>query len=83
MEGREPGPDRGAAVRIAAAGGKLIDLPYDRNMPCDAELDLERRWVRARAWGVVTYDDVLAARRKFMADPNFKPDFRRYTMDVM
>jgi len=38
-------------------------------MPCDYELDLERKWVRARAWGVVTYDDALANRKKFTSDP--------------
>ena len=44
-------------------------------MPCDCELDLERRWVRARAWGVVTYADVMANRKKFMSLPGFEPDF--------
>ena len=44
-------------------------------MPCDCELDLARRWVRLRAWGVVTYDEVVASRRKFTTDPNFTPDF--------
>ena len=44
-------------------------------MPCDCELDLERRWVRGRAWGVVTYDDAMEARRKFANNPNFTPDF--------
>jgi hypothetical protein len=46
-------------------------------MPCDCELDLERRWVRGRAWGVVTYAEVLAARKKFLSDPDFRPDFRQ------
>ena len=44
-------------------------------MPCACELDLERRWVRCRAWGVVTYDEAIAARRKFTSDPNFAPNF--------
>lgn len=44
-------------------------------MPCDCELDLERRWVRARAWGVVTLADAMANRKKFMSDPEFRPDF--------
>jgi hypothetical protein len=44
-------------------------------MPCECEVDSERRTVRARAWAVVTYDDVMGVRRKFMADPNFTPDF--------
>ena len=46
-------------------------------MPCDCELDLERRWVRARAWGVVTYADALAGRKKFIERPRFSPDFRQ------
>jgi len=44
-------------------------------MPCDCELDLDRRLVRCRAWGVVTYDETMATRRKFLSDPNFSPDF--------
>ncbi|MGA1984601.1 MAG: hypothetical protein ABSG84_19315 [Acidobacteriaceae bacterium] len=44
-------------------------------MPCDCELDLERRWVRVRAWGVVTYAEGLAMRKKFLSDPRFSPDF--------
>lgn len=44
-------------------------------MPCDCELDLDRRLVRCRAWGVVTYDEAMATRRKFLSDPNFSPDF--------
>jgi hypothetical protein len=46
-------------------------------MPCDCELDLEKRWVRARAWGVVTFADAMANRRKFTSDPGFRPDFRQ------
>jgi hypothetical protein len=44
-------------------------------MPCDYVLDLERRRVLCRAWGVVTYDEAMATRRKFLSDPNFRPDF--------
>jgi hypothetical protein len=44
-------------------------------MPCECELDLSRRWVKVRAWGLVTYAEVMAARRKFTADPDFQPDF--------
>jgi hypothetical protein len=44
-------------------------------MPCDCELDLERRWVRTRAWGVVTLAEGLAMRQKFLSDPNFSADF--------
>jgi hypothetical protein len=46
-------------------------------MPCECELDLEKRWVRARAWGVVTYDEVMAVRRKFTGDARFTPEFRQ------
>jgi hypothetical protein len=34
-----------------------------------------RRWVRCRAWGIVTYEEGIATRRKFTSDPNFRPDF--------
>src|SRR6266702_1954488 len=44
-------------------------------MPCEFELDLERRWVRARAWGLITFDEGMATRLKFLNDPNFSPDF--------
>ena len=44
-------------------------------MPCDCELDLERRWVRVWASGVLTFEEMMAARRKFTSDPNFSPDF--------
>jgi hypothetical protein len=46
-------------------------------MPCECELDLVKRWVRCRAWGIVTYDEGIAARRKFTSDPNFSPDFNQ------
>ena len=44
-------------------------------MPCESELDLARRWVKIRAWGLLTFDEIMAARRKFTTDPNFKADF--------
>lgn len=44
-------------------------------MPCDYLLDLERRRVVCRAWGVVTRDDAMANRRNFTSDPNFRPEF--------
>jgi len=44
-------------------------------MPCDYLLDLERRRVVCRAWGVVTYDEAMANRLKFISDPDFNPDF--------
>jgi hypothetical protein len=52
-------------------------FPYHSQMPCDCELDLEQRLVRACAWGTVTFDEAIAARRKFTTDPNFKPDFNQ------
>ena len=60
---------------IPRACANLLYLTYDPCMPCDCELDLERRWVRARAWGAVTYDEVMATRRKFTSDPEFTPYF--------
>lgn len=44
-------------------------------MPCDYEIDLDRRWVRCRAWGIVTYEEALENRRNFTSDPDFRPDF--------
>ncbi|HEY4380501.1 MAG TPA: hypothetical protein VGN01_09160 [Acidobacteriaceae bacterium] len=44
-------------------------------MPCDCVIDLERQRVLGRAWGLVTYDEILAARRQFTTDPNFEPHF--------
>ena len=66
------------STTMIGSGGfqtRLRGLSYDLGMPCDCVLDLERRWVRGRAWGVVTYADVMAARLKFTSDPNFRPDF--------
>jgi len=45
------------------------------HMPCDCELDLKLRWVKVRASGVLTLDEMIAARREFSSDPNFAPDF--------
>ena len=44
-------------------------------MPCDCVLDLERRWVKVTASGVLTYEEMMATRQKFTSDPNFSPDF--------
>jgi len=44
-------------------------------MPSDCELDLERRWVKVTASGVLTYEDMVATRKKFSSNPNFRPDF--------
>jgi hypothetical protein len=38
---------------------------------------MERRVVRARAWGVVTYAEAMATRRKFADDPRFTSDFHQ------
>jgi hypothetical protein len=46
-------------------------------MPCDSDLDMERRWVRSRAWGVVTNAEALAGRRKFADDSRFTSDFHQ------
>jgi hypothetical protein len=44
-------------------------------MPCDYEIDLANRVVRARAWGVLTCAEAAATRTRFAGDPAFRPDF--------
>jgi hypothetical protein len=44
-------------------------------MPCDYEIDLERRLVRCRGWGAVTHADITETRLKFTHDPAFSRDF--------
>jgi len=44
-------------------------------MPCEYELDLARRLVRLRAWGVVTYAEMTATRLGFSSEPVFTSDF--------
>lgn len=44
-------------------------------MPSAYEIDLKRRLVRSRAWGVLTHDDVMATRLEMERDPAFRPDF--------
>jgi hypothetical protein len=44
-------------------------------MPCECELDLSRRWVKVRASGLLTYAEVVAARKKFTGHPDFVSDF--------
>ena len=44
-------------------------------MPCDYEFNLDRRWLRCRAWGVVTFAEGMANRERFTSDPSFSPDF--------
>ncbi len=46
-------------------------------MPIDYELDLQRRWIRSRAWGTVTFEEGMTHRRNFTCDPNFAPDFHQ------
>jgi hypothetical protein len=46
-------------------------------MPCHCEVDPARRLVVGRAWGIVTYDEIIAARNEFMNDPNFRPEFNQ------
>src|ERR1035438_3885575 len=74
-EGAEVGHGWGACK--TRGGRERSDLlqGYNPGMPCDCELDLERRWVRARAWGVVTLADAMENRKKFMSLPGFEPDF--------
>jgi hypothetical protein len=48
---------------------------YYLEMPCESEVDPERRLVKVRAWDVVTYAELMAARLKFTRDPAFDPDF--------
>ena len=54
-------------------------------MPCEYEIDLERRLVRCYAWGVLTHSEATALRERFSSDPAFNPhlfqmyDFREVT----
>ena len=44
-------------------------------MPCEYQIDGERRLVKVRAWGVFTHSEVMETRAKFTADPSFCRDF--------
>ncbi len=46
-------------------------------MPCDCELDLTQRLVKAWAWGTVTHAEAMATRLKFSTNPDFRPDFNQ------
>jgi hypothetical protein len=44
-------------------------------MPWNYEVDADRRLVRARAWGVLTHDEITGLRLRYTGDPAFQPDF--------
>jgi hypothetical protein len=44
-------------------------------MPCDYEIDLQRRVVQCRGWGAVTHRDITETRLKFTHDPAFSREF--------
>jgi hypothetical protein len=44
-------------------------------MPWNYEIDADRRLVRARAWGVLTYEEITALRLGYTGDPAFQADF--------
>ena len=46
-------------------------------MPATYLIDVERKLVISRAWGVVTDDDVLEHNRMLRADPLFDPTYRQ------
>ncbi|HVP71478.1 MAG TPA: hypothetical protein VMS45_09135 [Gemmatimonadaceae bacterium] len=45
-------------------------------MPADYKLDLDKRMVFARGWGVLTADDLLDWQKRIRSDPEFEPSFR-------
>jgi hypothetical protein len=46
-------------------------------MPGSYKLDVERRIVFSRAWGVVVDEDIAAHPKALRADPRFSPDFNQ------
>jgi hypothetical protein len=44
-------------------------------MPSEYQIDVANRLVRARAWGVLTHDDLMATLLGIRNDPAFKSDF--------
>lgn len=44
-------------------------------MPADLKIDVVRRLVLTRLWGVVTAADLTDGRRHMIAHPSFQPDF--------
>lgn len=46
-------------------------------MPSSYEIDVPRRLVITRIWGVATDEDVLGHNRRLRADPLFDPSFRQ------
>ena len=47
---------------------------YSGAMPWSYEIDADHRLVRARAWGVLTHDQITALRLRYTGDPAFRPD---------
>jgi hypothetical protein len=48
-------------------------------MPSSYEIDVARRLVRARLWGVVTFADLKENRLRMLEDPAFRPDLSQLT----
>lgn len=48
-------------------------------MPCGYEIDADLRLVRTRLWGVVTYGELMANRRRLLADPAYNADYCHLT----
>ena len=46
-------------------------------MPAEYQLDLKKRIVLSRAWGVPTIEDFMGHGQRLLADPDFRPDFRQ------
>ena len=46
-------------------------------MPAEYELDLTRRLVRTKEWGVLTDEDLRDLYEQIRTDPAFKPTFRQ------
>ena len=46
-------------------------------MPAEYRVDLTRRLVRTREWGVLTDDDLQDLYEKIRTDPEFDPSFRQ------
>jgi hypothetical protein len=44
-------------------------------MPWNYEIDINHRLIRARAWGVLTHEEITALRLRYTGDPEFQPDF--------
>jgi len=50
-------------------------------MPCDYEIDLQRRLLKCRVWGAATHAEISQMRQKFTHDPAFRSDlFQLYDL---